>query len=413
MSHSAGAPRIALLDPDSFAAGQPHDQFRWLREHDPVHFHPEPDGGPGFWALTRYSDVRAVGRDADTFSSEPTIMIPDGGLTGDDVHKMMLMADAPDHARLRKIASRDFVPRAARLLRPRIEEIAREIVDGAARRGGCDLVADVAGLMPSYVIAEMLDMPHEDGVALYALTEAIHSAPGERDPAAPDPIAAMFGYARELWERKLRRPGDDLASRIVHASVGGRKLDETDFALYFLLLVDAGGDTTRNLVAGGIQALFENPEAFAALRADPDRLLPSAVEELLRWVSPVVHMRRRARRATTLGGRDIAEGDKVVMFYGAANRDPAHFPDPDRLDLTRTPNDHLAFGGGPHFCLGAHVGRIEISALLREILTRLPDLAPAGPVTWQRSVFISGPQTMPVRFRSRFRRAPPGPGTGS
>jgi cytochrome P450 len=391
------SPTIALLDPRSFADGQPHEQFRWLREHDPVHRHDEPDG-PGFWALTRYADVRAVGRDAATFSSEPTIMIPDGAVSGDGVHKMMLMADGSTHTDLRKITSRDFVPRAARLMRPRIEQIAREIVDAVVERGECDLVADVAGLMPSYVIAEMLDIPHADGVALYHLTEAIHAAPGESATAGPEAVVQMFGYAHELWQRKRAHPGDDMASRIVHASAGGRDLDEVDFALYFMLLIDAGGDTTRNLVAGGVQALFEHPEAFAALRADPDGLLPTAVEEMLRWVSPVVYMRRRATRDTEIGGVPIAEGDKVVMYYGAANRDPAHFPDAERFDITRAPNDHLAFGGGPHSCLGAHVGRIEIVALLREILTRLPGLAPAGPVTWQNSVFISGPRSMPVRF---------------
>jgi cytochrome P450 len=395
------SPQIALLDPRSFDGGQPHEQFRWLREHDPVHRHAEPDG-PGFWALTRYADVRAVGRDAATFSSEPTIMIPDGAATGDDVHKMMLMADAPVHTELRRIVSRDFVPRAARLLRPRIEQIARELVDAVADRGECDLVTDLAGLMPSYVIAELLDIPHADGVALYALTEAVHAVPGEGAMPAADAIGQMFGYAHQLWERKRAHPGDDLASRIVHATVGdagaARELDELDFALYFMLLIDAGGDTTRNLVAGGIQALFEHPQAAAALRADVDGRLPGAVEEMLRWVSPVVYMRRRARKATVLGGREIAEGDKVVMYYGAANRDPEHFADPERFDIARTPNDHLAFGSGPHSCLGVHVGRIEIAALLREILVRLPDLAPAGPVAWQNSVFICGPRSMPVRF---------------
>jgi cytochrome P450 len=252
--------------------------------------------------------------------------------------------------------------------------------------------------MPSSVIAELLDIPHADGVALYELTETVHAVHEEGSTAGRDAVMAMFGYAHDLWERKRAHPGDDLASKIVHAGAAGRALDEMDFALYFMLLIDAGGDTTRNLVAGGIHTLFEHPEALAALRADPDALLPTAIEEMLRWVSPVVHMRRRATRDTTLRGVHIAEGDKVVMYYGAANRDPAHFPDPERFDITRTPNDHLAFGGGPHFCLGAHVGRIEIAALLREILTRMPELAPAGPVTWQNSVFICGPRSMPVRF---------------
>ncbi|MCE3549867.1 cytochrome P450 [Pseudonocardia sp. RS11V-5] len=395
------SPLVDLLDPAAFTGGHPHEQYRWLREHDPVHHHAEVDG-PGFWALTRHVDVRAVGRDAETFSSEPTIMIADERVPGDGVHKMMLMADGADHTRLRRIAARDFVPRAARLLRPRIRELAREIVGAVEGRGECDLVTDLAGLMPSYVIAELLDIPHAEGVALYDLTEAIHASPdeGRAGPTGAEAVEQMFAHAHALWERKRAHPGDDLASRIVHASAGDRPLDELDFALYFLLLIDAGGDTTRNLVAGGTDALFAHPEQLAELRADPDGLLPTAVEELLRWVSPVVYMRRRATRDTVLGGREIAAGDKVVLYYGAANRDPDRFADPDRLDLRRIPNDHLAFGGGPHFCLGAHVGRLEIDAMLREILA-LPGLEPAGPVEWQRSTFITGPRRMPVRFVPR------------
>ena len=228
------SPPIALLDPRSFADGQPHEQFRWLREHDPVHRHAEP-GGPGFWALTRYADVRAVGRDAATFSSEPTIMIPDGTAATDGVHKMMLMADGRTHTDLRRIISRDFVPRAARLLRPRIEQIAREIVDGVVdgvvERGECDLVTDVAGLMPSYVIAELLDIPHADGVALYELTEAVHAAPEEGSTAGAEAVMGMFGYAQQLWERKrqallvegvVRRRGGRSARRPARGTAGRR-----------------------------------------------------------------------------------------------------------------------------------------------------------------------------------------------
>lgn len=393
------APPIDLLSSESFAGGQPHAQFRWLRDNDPVHWHPEPRG-PGFWAVTRYADVRAVGRDPQTFSSEPTTMIPDTPVLDRDDHTMMLMTDPPRHTELRKLISARFVPRAARALRPRIEELARTIVDGVAGRGSCDLVADLAGLMPSYVIAELLDIPHADGVRLYGLTEAIHAAPGAAGgPSGPEAVAAMFSYAREVWERKRDHPGDDLASLIVHGHAGGRPLDDRDFQLYFLLLIDAGGDTTRNLVAGGMQALFDHPDARALLTADLDGRLPDAIEEMLRWVSPVVYMRRRATRDTTLGGRSIAAGDKVVMYYGSANRDPDRFADAERFDITRHPAEHVAFGGGgPHFCVGAHIGRIEIAALLREILTRLPDIAPDGPVSWLPSNFISGPRHLPVRF---------------
>jgi cytochrome P450 len=402
MASTAPAPAVDLLSPASFANGQPHDQFAWLRKHDPVHWHPEPDG-PGFWAVTRYADVKAVGRDAATFSSMPTILIPDAaGLdTGD--HTMMLTMDPPRHTAYRRLIAPDFIPRAARAMRPRIEELARRIVDGAVAKGDgtFDLVEGVAGLMPSYVIADMLGIPHEDGVALYALTEAIHAAPESQAPgAALGAVLEMFNYAREVWERRRAEPADDLATTIAFAQVDGEELDLIDFNLFFLLLVDAGGDTTRNLVAGGMDALFSHPEQRAALAADPDGRLGPAIEELLRWISPVVYMRRTANRDTTLARTSIAAGDKVVMYYGSANRDPEAFgPTVDQLDLGRTPNEHVAFGGGgPHFCLGAHIARIEIAAVLRELLTRLPDLEPAGPTEWLPSTFISGPKHLPVRF---------------
>jgi cytochrome P450 len=397
-----GAPTIALLSPASFAAGQPHDQFAWLREHDPVHWHDEPDGGPGFWAVTRYRDVKAVGRDAATFSSKAGIMIPDneGGI---DVagHEMMISADPPVHTGLRKLVAPEFIPRAAKAMRPRIEALASLIVDGVLGRGECDLVTDIAGLMPSYVIADMLGIPLEDGVDLYELTEKIHAAPESQEAgAAMGAVLQMFNYAREVWEQKRAEPADDLATLIATAAVDDHDLDLIDFNLFFLLLIDAGGDTTRNLVAGGMDALFAHPEQLAWLRADLDSRLASAIEELLRWVSPVVYMRRTALADTTLEGAPIVAGQKVVMYYGSANRDPDAFgPTASALDLARAPNDHVAFGGGgPHFCLGAHIARIEIDALLRELLTRLVDVRPAGETEWLPSTFISGPKHLPIAF---------------
>jgi len=401
------APVIDLLSPASFAAGQPHEQFAWLREHDPVHWHTEPEG-PGFWAVTRYADVRAVGRDAATFSSVPTIMIADpvGGPHIDD-HHMMLTADPPEHTLLRKHVSPDFIPRAARALRPRIEALATQIVDGVIERGECDLVEDLAGLMPSYVIAEMLGIPHADGCELYKLTETIHAAPESQAPGASmTAVMQMFNYAHGVWNAKRDNPGDDLASKLVHGDVDGHRLDEIDFNLFFLLLVDAGGDTVRNLV--DYLTVEEHLRFVARLYevADVDARLPAGIEEMLRWVSPVIYMRRTCMRDTTLRDVTIKAGDKVVMYYGSANRDPDAFVDADRFDVSRTPNEHIAFGGGgPHFCLGAHIARIEIAALLREILTRLPDMELAGTPEWLPSNFISGPKHVPVRFSTGTRAA--------
>ena len=396
--------RIDLLSPESFAHGQPHEQFAWLRANDPVHWHEEPDGR-GFWAVTRYRDVKTVGRDSATFSSTPTIMIPDGegGLEVGD-HQMMLTMDPPKHTGYRKLVAPEFIPKAAKTMRPRIAALATKIIDGVAARGECDLVEDVAGLMPSYVIADMLGIPHEDGVALYRLTETIHAAPeSQPEGAALGAVLEMFNYAREVWERKRSEPADDLATLIARASVDGEDLDLIDFNLFFLLLVDAGGDTTRNLVAGGMDALLCDRPQLEWLCSDIDARLGVAVEELLRWISPVVYMRRTAQHDTELAGTAIRAGDKVVMYYGSANRDPDAFGSTaGELDLQRSPNEHVAFGGGgPHFCLGAHIARAEIHALLRELLTRLDAIESAGPTEWLPSTFISGPKHLPVRFTSR------------
>ncbi len=397
---------IDLLSPASFANGQPHEQFRWLRDHAPVYRHPEPDG-PGFWAVTRYDDVRTVGRDPEHFSSMPTILIPDlaAGDFGD--HQMMITSDPPRHTRLRRIINSQFTPRAAERLRVRIEELAAQIIDAVIERGECDAVTDIAGEMPSFVIADLLGIPLDDGRRLYHLTETIHAAPESVPPGAGmAAVVELFNYAHQVAEDKRRQPGDDLATQILHAEVDGERLDDIDFNLFFLLLIDAGGDTTRNLVGGGLLALFEHPVERRRLQDDLDRMVPTAVDEMLRWVSPVIYMRRTATQSCELAGTSIAEGDKVVMYYGSANRDERAFVEPDRFDVGREPNEHIAFGGGgPHFCLGSHIARVEIQAMLRELLTRLPDIAPAGPTEWLASNFISGPKHLPVTFTPAGRGA--------
>jgi cytochrome P450 len=396
--------KIDLLSPASFAAGQPHDQYRWLREHAPVRWHDEP-GGKGFWAVTRHADVWAVDRGFQDFSSEPTIMITDpleGVGQGFGPYKMMLMMDPPEHTAFRKLIRQEFTLPAARLREARIKALAKQIVDAVIEKGECDFVADVAGEMPSFVIAELMGLPLEDGRELYKLTEIIHTAPEALPPGAGGAaVAKMFEYGSGVMAEKRARPGDDLASRLLACEVDGRKLEDVEFLLFFLLLVDAGGDTTRNLLSGGLLALMENPDQFAWLMADLPGRLASAREELLRWTSPVIYMRRTARHDVELAGQRIREGDKVVMYFGAANRDPAAFERPEALDLARDPNPHIAFGTGPHGCLGQHIARIEIDAMLGEVLTRMTGFELAAPPEWLPSNFISGPKAMPLRFRAR------------
>jgi cytochrome P450 len=253
------------------------------------------------------------------------------------------------------------------------------------------------------VIAELMGIPLEDGRELYRLTERMHTAvptpEGLADGAKA--IFEMMSYSNGIRTEKRARPANDIASTLLAAEVDGEKLTDLEFDMFFLLLINAGGDTTRNLVAGGVHELIFHPEQRARLQADLT-LLPAAIEEMLRWTTPVVHFRRTATRDAELHGQKIAAGDKVVVFYASANRDEAAFPDADRFDLTRSPNEHVAFGGGGvHFCLGANLARVEIRALLTEVLTRLPDLELAGPVERLRSNFINGPRRMPVRFTAR------------
>jgi cytochrome P450 len=394
-------PKIDLLSVASFAHGQPHDQFRWLRANAPVYRHPEPDG-PGFWAVTRYDDVCTVSRDPKTYSSYA------GGIAIEDMNaeglaasrNMMLFMDPPQHTRYRALVSQQFIPRSARAMKPRIEELARKIIDRVIERGECDLVSQIAGELPSYVIADLMGIPLEDGRLLYEWTEKMHSS-SEAVPPFEKQAASMqmLNYALGIAEEKRKNPGDDLATRILNSEIDGDRLTPAEYAFFFLLLINAGGDTTRNLLAGGMLALFENPDQRRKLQGDLDGLLPLAVDEMLRYVSPVIYMRRTALCDTELGGAKIREGDKLAIYYGSANRDEKVFSDPDKFEVARTPNDHVAFGGGgTHFCIGAHIARIEIQVMLREILTRLPDIEAAGAAEWLPSNFISGPRHLPVRF---------------
>lgn len=395
---------IDLLDLAHFeAGGPPHELFARLRREAPVHRHAEQDG-PGFWAVTRYDEVVEVSRDSATYSS-----FAGGTMVADAtpeqlfvVRQMMLNMDPPQHTKLRALINKGFTPRMVAQLHERIGELARAIVDRVAQRGECDFVTDVAGELPSYVIAELMGIPLDDGRELYRLTERMHTA--DRSPEGladgAQAIFEMMSYANGIRAEKRERPANDIASTLLAAEVDGEKLTDLEFDMFFLLLINAGGDTTRNLVAGGMLELLRRPDALAALRAEP-RLLPGAIEEMLRFCSPVVHFRRTATRDAVLGGQPIAAGDKVVIFYASANRDETVFPDPDTFDIGRSPNEHVAFGGGGvHFCLGANLARVEIRALFTEVLSRLHDMELAGPVERLRSNFINGPRHMPVRFRA-------------
>ena len=402
---SAPTTHIDLLSSKSFAAGHPVEQYRWLHENAPVYRHEEPDGS-GFWAVTSAELVREASKKPEVFSSAA------GGIMINDFppeeleffRTMILVMDPPKHSFYRRLVGGLFTPKRAALWTGSIGDTVRAILDEACELGECNLVEDIAGKLPSYVIAELLGIPRPDGVRLYRWTEIMHSAPDVvTDEQRFGAMRDITGFAAQVRADKLAHPADDLASRLVAAEVDGQRLTEQEFASFFLLLINAGGDTTRNLIGAATATLLRQPEKLAWLRESLDERMPAAVEELLRYQSPVVYMRRTATEDVCLGGpdngADIKAGDKVGLYYGAANRDAKAFDRPDELVLDRSPNEHFAFGGGgPHFCLGSHFGRIEITAMMTQLLTRLPDLELTGEPTWLASNFISGPIDVPVRY---------------
>jgi cytochrome P450 len=396
-------PAINLIDPEYFARhGHPWDQYEWLRANAPVFWHDEPDG-PGFWAITKYEDIRSISRTPKVFSSYETgVMLPDPDPMGLYAQRlMMLNMDPPQHDRFKLLVSRGFTPKNAPLLRPRIEELAREILDSAMKKNSLDFVSEIAGRLPSGLIAELMGMPREDGERLYDLTEIMHTnddavAPPEVKMAA---VGEMLAYGQSVADIKRKTPGDDLATILVNAEVDGDRLTDEDFQWFFLLLVNAGGDTTRNLLAAGLQLLFEHPDQRAKLMSNLDGHLATAIEEMLRFSTPVSHFKRTVMEDTTIRGQHIKAGERVVMFYGSANRDEDIFESPNTFDITRDPNPHVAFGaGGPHLCLGMHVARVELAVMFKELLTLMPNIRSDGEFERMHSSFIAGIHSMPVKY---------------
>ena len=392
---------VDLADPDTYLSGMPFDAFRELRHRSPVAWHPYKDG-TGFLALTGYDEIMTVSRDSATWSSQSAGVFFDVPSPQDEFQLalMMLTMDPPRHTKLRSLVSKGFTPRRVARLNEHVADMARQIVDDVAERGECDFVNDVAGALPSYVIAELLGIPLTDGRRLYELTEIMNSgAVGDAvQTHVIDAQMQMFSYGTELAARKRSNPGDDIATALLNAEVDGERLTDLEFNMFFLLLINAGGDTTRNLVASGILALMDHPDERERLIADPS-LLPTAIEELLRYTTPVTVFVRTATKDTELRGFPVGAGDRAAMFYPSANRDENHFDDPDRLKLSRAPNPHLAFGGGgTHFCLGANLARVEATAIIPEVLARMKDLELAGPVERVRSNLMNGIHSMPVKF---------------
>jgi cholest-4-en-3-one 26-monooxygenase len=401
------APDINLVDADTYQrGGAPHDQFAWLRRHAPVYWH--EDGGdpqwPGFWAVTRHADVGHVSRHPETFSSSARLVLfaetPEPEIEMQRL--MMLNMDPPQHTRQRAFVNRGFTPRMIGRLAKHIREICDTLIDEVVPRGRADFVTEVAAPLPLHVICELVGAPPQDRDWIFEMSNKLVGFDDPEFRHSPEEglqaAAEIYAYAGELAGRRREQPADDIVTRLLQPNEAGEVLTTDEFDLFFLLLTVAGNETTRNAASGGMLAFFEHPAQWRRLLDDPG-LVPTAAEEIVRWVSPVNLFRRTATCDTEIGGQAIAEGDKVVVFYASANRDESVFPEPQVFDIGRDPNPHVGFGGGgPHFCLGRHLAALELRVLLQTLAERMPDIEPDGEVSRLRSNFLNGIKHMPVRF---------------
>jgi cytochrome P450 len=396
---------IDLSDPDVFVPGVPYEAFALLRREDPVHFNPERDG-PGFWAVTRYEDIRTVHRDAATYSSEV------GGITLEDLapehieaRKTMIDMDPPRHDELRAMVNRRFTPHAVTVWEDLVRAVVKEVFDEALPLGEFDFVKQVSSEIPMRVFADIMGIPQDERHEIVRLGNRLVGRydpeygvePEEEDPSLPfsSPVVLeMWEIGRRLAKARRDDPRDDLVTQLVFEQLTAHEYDH-----YFVLLAVAGNETTRHTLSFGLLALLEHPDQLERLRRDPT-LFGTAAEEILRWATPVLHFRRTATRDVELGGKQIAAGDKVTTWFVSGNRDEEVFPDGDTFDVGRSPNPHMTFGpGGVHHCLGAHLARMETRIAFEELVSRQVEIEVVGPVERLRSNLGNGIKRMPVTVR--------------
>jgi cytochrome P450 len=384
--------------------------FARLRAEAPITFFEEQQftdeampPGPGYWALTRYADVWHVSRHPEVFQSGKGVNIPDLPVEIAEFFGSMIAMDAPRHSQLRGLVQRGFTPRHIKQIDEYIDVTAKRIVDGIADRGECDFVTEIAAQLPLQIICDMLGIPKSKHQRIFELTNIILGVGDPEYATSLDELMAgameLFQYAMELGQQRLDDPTDDITSALMHAELDGQRLSTQEFGSFIILLVAAGNETTRNAISHGMKLLTDNPDQRKRWMSDFDAVAPTAVDEFVRLGSPVIHFRRTATCDTEIGGQAIKEGDKVVMWYGSANRDEAKFPDPNTFDVLRPAGEQVGFGaGGPHFCLGANLARREMTAMFRELFTRLPDIEITGPPDMLQSSFIHGIKRMPCAF---------------
>ena len=389
--------------------------FALLRRERPVSFHEEFDPppelplpkGPGYWSLTRHADVVDASRRSDVFCSGRGTSIPDLPPELNEFFGSMISMDDPRHGRLRRIVSRGFTPKALAQLEYDVKRRAAAVVDDVIDKGECDFVTELAAPLPLGIICDLMGIPAGQTQFVFDQTNVIlglgdpeYVSPGTNPLAAAlNAGSALAQLMNELAKERRENPQDDLTSQLLNAELDGESLTDQELASFFILLVVAGNETTRNAISHGMKALCDHPDERRKWAADFDGIAPTAIEEIVRWSTPVIHFRRTATRDTEIGGQAIREGEKAVLWYNSANRDEAVFDEPQRFDVTRSPNEHVGFGGpGAHHCLGANLARREITVMFRELLQRLPDLEITGKPDRLRSNFIHGIKRMPCSF---------------
>jgi len=383
-------PAVRLTD-GAFYGDDPHENLKWMRENAPVYW----DEAGQVWGITLYEDVFALSKDNQTWRNS-------GGIRPDNpAMPYMIDMDDPDHRKRRALVSKGFTPRRTSDREARVREISVDLIQRAALRGKFDFVKDIAAWLPLIVIGDMLGVDPDDYPRLLEWSEAMILGTGatsvERMMDAARAFDEYTTYQRRVLADRRRNPREDLVSILVHAEVDGERMSDDELLMETLLILIGGDETTRHVLSGGMYQLLLNPEQRTALAADPAKI-PAAVEEMLRWVSPIQNMARTASRDVELRGQRIREGQKIVLLYPSANRDAKVFPEPFRFDAARKPNDHLAFGLGGHFCLGANLARLELRVFFEEALRRLPalSLASDAPPPLRASNFISGIESLPV-----------------
>ncbi|WP_374471803.1 cytochrome P450 [Phenylobacterium sp.] len=412
---------LGLIEPAAYADGRIYETYRWLRRNEPLGLAEIPGIDP-FWVVTRHADLLEVSRQNELFHSGDrsttfTTQAMDRKvreMMGGSPHllRTLVQMDAPDHPKYRALTQSWFMPPNLRGLEDRIRAIARQAVDRMAARGGrCDFVNEVALHYPLHVIMTILGVPESDEPRMLKLTQELFGAtdpeltrdaealgkPPEEREFDISVIIDFSNYFRELSERKRAEPTDDLASVIANSTIDGQPISDLEAMSYYIIVATAGHDTTSSSVGGAMWALAENPEEFAKVKADPS-LIPSLVDESIRWTTPVKTFMRSATQDVEFAGRDLKKGDWLMLCYASANRDEAVFEEPDRFKVDRKPNRHAAFGYGAHLCLGQHLAKMEMRILWEELLPRLKSVALDGEPAMSQAVFVNGPKRLPIRF---------------